>query len=191
MGVSVTHTKGLSAPDSGAEDKIYGEDYVSTSSHAITGMGNAATMEISSVRLTSSFIFSTTTSTFAITGLAFTVSNTHFYQFEYGVMYASVISTTGFRLGLTAPAGTLSAGVWIPSGVGAAATLAEIRGNISTTGDSVMTTTTPVASTKYFAKIEGIFAPTANGTLQATYATEVAGSSVSTFAGSYGVLTRL
>lgn len=42
MAVAVTHTKTLVSPDSGAEDKVYGSDYVSATSHSITGLGDAA-----------------------------------------------------------------------------------------------------------------------------------------------------
>jgi hypothetical protein len=42
MTVSVTHTKALVSPDSGIEDKVYGVDYVSPSSHAVTGLAAVA-----------------------------------------------------------------------------------------------------------------------------------------------------
>jgi hypothetical protein len=37
MAISVTHSKTLIAPDSGAEDKVYGVDYVAADSHTVTG----------------------------------------------------------------------------------------------------------------------------------------------------------
>lgn len=150
------------------------------------GSSPISTVKVSTIRVT------TTTSTFPIAELAFNVSNTMTHSFEFGVVYASNISTTGLRLGITAPSvSSLSAAVWIPQGVGVAGTLGETRGNISTTGDSVVSSTTPVAGTKYYAQVKGTIVPSANGTLQLTYATEVAGSAISTFAGSYGILTTL
>lgn len=43
MAVTVTHSKTLSSPDSGVEDKVYGSDYVSATSHTVTGLGTLAT----------------------------------------------------------------------------------------------------------------------------------------------------
>lgn len=39
ISATVTHSKTLIAPDSGAEDKVYGSDYVSASSHAVAWAG--------------------------------------------------------------------------------------------------------------------------------------------------------
>ncbi len=39
MAITVTHSKTLAAPDSGTEDKVYGSDYVSASSHTLNGFG--------------------------------------------------------------------------------------------------------------------------------------------------------
>ena len=180
MAISITHSKVLAAPDSGAADKVYGVDWNSSASHTLTGW---STVKMSTIRTT------TTTSTAAITELAFTVSNTIASFFEFGIVYASDISTNGIRLGLTAPAtSSLAATVNIPHGTGTAVPQLMAFGNISTTGDSVVTSTTPVASTKYFAIMYGSIVPSANGTLQLTYATETAGRAISTFAGSYGKL---
>ena len=39
MAVTVTHSKTLIAPDTGSEDKVYGEDYVAADSHTLNGLG--------------------------------------------------------------------------------------------------------------------------------------------------------
>lgn len=135
---------------------------------------------------------STTTSTLPVTSLAFTVSNTIAYKFEFGVIYAAVATGTGIKFSLTGPAvSSFTAAAWIPQGIAVAGTIGEMRGNITSMGYVVSTSTTPIAAGKFFAEIKGAILPSANGTLQLTYATEVAGSAVSTFAGSYGVLTTL
>src|SRR3990167_5504208 len=36
--VTVTHTKTLTSPSSGAQDKVYGADYVAPDSHAVEGV---------------------------------------------------------------------------------------------------------------------------------------------------------
>lgn len=46
MAVTVTHTKELIAPDSGVEDKVYGADYVAADSHAVTGLGDSAELDV-------------------------------------------------------------------------------------------------------------------------------------------------
>ena len=184
MTLRITHSKTLVSPDSGAEDKVYGVDYVSTGSHTLTGY---STVKMSTIRIT------TTTSTFGIAELTFDVSNTILHTFEFGIVYASDISTNGLRLGITCPAtSSLAAIVQIPQGGGAVVgQLAEMTGTISTTGHSVVASSTPFASTKYFAMVYGSILPSANGTLQLTYATETAGRAISTFAGSYGKLENL
>jgi hypothetical protein len=182
MTITVTHSKGLSAPDSGADDKVYGVDWVSSTSHTLSG--------ISSVKM-STFRVTTTTSTAPIAELAFTVSNTILNTFEFNVVFATSISTCGIRFGLTYPAiSSFAAQVEIPQGtVVAGLPTGKMMGWVTSTGASILSSTVPAASTKYLASIYGSILPSANGTLQLTYATEVAGVGVTTFAGSYGILT--
>ena len=149
------------------------------------GVSNISSVKLSTIR------FTTTTSTFALTELAFTVSNTIHYTFDFGVVYASRISSTGLRLGLQYPAvSSFAANVRIPQVV-ATGTDSETQGNIIISGSSVVAPATPLASTQYFANVYGSIVPSANGTLQLTYATEVAGQAISTFVGSYGTLITL
>ena len=155
-----------------------------------TPAGGGGSSPISTVKL-STIRFTTTTSSFPLTELKFTVSNTIHYALDFGVVYASRISSAGLRLGMTYPqASSFSANVRIPSLV-ATGTDSEIQGNIIVSGSSVVAPSTPLASTMYWANVYGSIVPSANGTLQLTYATEVAGQAISTFVGSYGVLTTL
>lgn len=144
--------------------------------------------KISTIR-TTSLVFTTTTSSLPLTGFGFTVSNTVNYSFEFGLIYASAISSTGLRVGLQYPAtSTFAANVEIPAVV-ATGTDSRTQGYIIASGSSVVAPSTPLASTQYVAFIYGQILPSANGTLQFCYATEVAASAITSFAGSYGILT--
>ena len=150
----------------------------------------SGTSNISTIK-TTSVISTTTTSSLPITGYGFTVSNTIAYSFEFGIAYRSAISSTGLRVGLQFPAtSTFSANVEIPAVV-ATGTDSRTQGYIIVSGSSVVAPSTPLASTTYIANIYGQIVPSANGTLQVCYATEVAGSAISSLAGSYGILTTL
>ena len=133
----------------------------------------------------------TTTSSLPLPEMQFTVSSGLRYSFDFGIVYASRISSTGLRVGLQYPsASTFAANVEIPAVV-AVGTDSRTQGYISTSGGSVVAPSTPLASTQYLANVYGMILPSANGTLQLTYATEVAGSAISTFVGGYGILTTL
>ncbi len=144
---------------------------------------------LSTVRVTS-IKNSTTTSSLPIPELLFNVSNTVAYNFTFALVYATVSSTTGVKVGLsTGTFSSFTARAVIP--VAAAGTDADMSGYIIASGGTVTAATTPVASTKYCAMVTGTILPSADGVLQLTYGTEVAGSAVSTFVGSYGMLTTL
>jgi hypothetical protein len=51
MAVVVTHSKTLVSPDSGSDDKVYGSDYVSPTSHTIAGLGTIATQDANNVSI--------------------------------------------------------------------------------------------------------------------------------------------
>ena len=157
------------------------------------GSSNLSTVRVTSLKTT------TTTSTQTIPELTFDVSANSTYAFEFGIVYASAVATTALRAGLRfVTMSTMTACVDIP--VAAAGTGAMFHGwiNASTlnhqstfTASTVVGATTPLASTKYMASVYGSCVPAASGTLAVTYATEVAGSAISTFVGSYGILTTL
>lgn len=148
----------------------------------------AGSSNISTIK-TTSLVFTTTTSSLPLTNFGFTVSNTVNYSFEFGLVYASAISSTGLRVGLQYPsASTFAANVEIPAVV-ATGTDSRTQGYIIASGSSVVAPSTPLSSTQYIAFVWGQILPSANGTLQFCYATEVAGVAISSFAGSYGILT--
>jgi hypothetical protein len=186
----VTHSKGLSAPDSGAEDKVYGVDWVSTGSHTISGY---STVRVTSIKST------TTTSTLPIAELVFSVDANTSYAFSFGIVYAAAISSTGLRLGLQfVTMSTFGANVNIPNATAGTAGLSQGWISASTkthestfTASSWVAASTPLASTQFFATMEGVCVPTAAGTLQVVYATEVAASAISTFVGSFGRLEQM
>ena len=162
-----------------------------SASQVVLANGTFATLvpPISTIKLTG-LTNTTTTSTLALSTLAFTVSNTILQTFEFGVIFATVSSTTGAKFGLTFPAvSTFAATVVMPSL--SASMSSQLVGPITVSGGSVTGTGVQTASTQYLALIYGTILPSANGTLQVTYGTEVAGSGVSTFAGTYGMLTTV
>ena len=130
------------------------------------------------------------TSALALSGMAFTVGALSTYAFKFGVVFATAIATTGYKIGLVYPAAsTFAAKVSIPQG--AAGPLGEWVGSITASGGTVNTTTVPLASTKYYAEVNGIIHPSSAGTLQLHIGTEIAGSAQSTFAGTFGQLTKI
>lgn len=182
MPFTVRHTKTLSSPDSGAADKVYGADYVAATSHTLVGYSSVYVTSVKS---------STTTSTLtnSLPELLFTVSNTINYHFEFGLVLASALSTTGVRIGVSSPTfSTFACNISIPQGTGAPGPSSELYGFIAANASSVMSSSSPANSTQFFALVNGVLVPTANGNMIVTFATEVAGSAISTFAGSYGRL---
>lgn len=119
-----------------------------------------------------------------VTTLSFSVSAGVTYKFKFNVIYTSAATTTGIRLGLTAPAITsLAATVNVPSGVDGTASI--FGGTINSSGDSVVSTATPVANTVHYGVVEGVIVPSASGTVQLRGATEVNASNVIIRAGSF------
>jgi hypothetical protein len=94
------------------------------------------------------------------------------YVFAWNVLFQAATTTCGIRIGLTFPAATIaSAQAWIP--LAADGTAGAFEGWITSSGDSVVSTGVPAASTTFLATIEGTIRPTANGTLQLWYASEL------------------
>lgn len=157
------------------------------------GASNISTIRISSLAST------TTTSTLPLSTLVFSLATATTYRFEFGVVYAAAISSTGLRVGLRfVTMSTMAATVDIPNATqGTAGTFhgwiaaSTLTHQSTFTASSVVAANTPLASTKYIAFIYGACVPAAAGTLQVTYATEVAGSAISTFVGTYGTLETI
>jgi hypothetical protein len=139
---------------------------------------------------TSTMIVTTTTAALPLNGLSLPVSTGVAYRFDFGIAFATGVSTTGIKLGLTYPAAsTFAAAVRIPIAAGGVG--GEFQGWITSSGAFVTGTGVQTAQARYYAQINGMILPVSTGTVQVTYGTEVANSAVSTFAGCHGVLTTL
>lgn len=119
-----------------------------------------------------------------VTNLSFAVTAGTLYRFRFDVIFRTAVTTTGIGLGLTYPAVTsMAAHARIPFAVDGSDAVFE--GEITTSGDSVLTTAVVAATTDYLAVIEGVILPSANGTVQLQARTEVAASAATVRNGSH------
>lgn len=124
-----------------------------------------------------------------VTNLSFNVNSGATYKYKFHILYTSAATTTGLRLGLTYPASTVATALANISS-GADGTGAYFQGTINTSGDSVMATATSSTSANgHIAFVEGIIAPTVNGTVQLQAATEIAASNIVIRSGSFVEIT--
>jgi hypothetical protein len=122
------------------------------------------------IRATSDTATSATTVLGTVTALAFSVTSGVTYCFAFNVLFRSATTTNGLKLGLQFPAATIAgANIMIPSGADGTAQV----GWITSSGDSVTATGVETADTTYLALIDGNIRPSANGTLQVVFASEV------------------
>jgi hypothetical protein len=106
------------------------------------------------------------------TGLAFPVASGNTYSFAFDVLWKTAAVTNGIKLGLTFPSAVIvTATATIP--VAADGTASDLKGWITSSGDSVIGTGAQATGTTYLATIEGTIRPSANGTLQVQYAGEL------------------
>lgn len=119
-----------------------------------------------------------------VTSLSFAVAAGVTYKYKFNIMYTSAATTTGLKLGLTYPAVTSASGL-ANIASGADGTGAYFQGVINSSGDSVMSTSSPAAAATLLAQVEGIIVPSAAGTVQLRAATEVAASNIVILAGSF------
>lgn len=139
------------------------------------------------VKLTADLTASTSTTLANATGLSLAVTAGTYYSFDFVVLFRAAATTTGLRLGLTCPAFTVySARVEIP--VAADGTSGDLQGWLTTSGDSVLGTGVQAITTTYAATIRGLILPSASGTIQVQYASEVSGSGVTIKQGSHGIM---
>jgi hypothetical protein len=139
------------------------------------------------VKLTADLTASTSTTLANAAGLSFAVTAGTYYSFEFVVLFQAAATTTGLRLGLTCPAFTVySARVEIP--VAADGVSGDMQGWLTTSGDSVLGTGVQAITTTYAATIRGVILPSASGTLQVQYATEVSASGVTIKQGAHGIM---
>lgn len=142
-----------------------------------------------SVRITST-VSTTTTALANVTSLVVSVTSGNNYYFKFGVIYTSTVAATGIILGATTPTFSVyAANVACPAA--ADATSAMFFGWLTTSGDSVTSTgvqQTAGTGARYLATVEGFISPTANGTVQVQYASEVNNTTISVIPGSFGML---
>lgn len=142
--------------------------------------------------LSSDFASITVTTNTDVTGLAFSVKNGIRYWFEFGVLYRVASTGTGIRMSVTVPNVTkFGAVVNAPVSTAADGTANIFRGHVTSSGDQVVGTGSPAATTDHFAEIRGIVVPSADGTLQLVCASEVDANGVTIAQGSYGLLKVL
>lgn len=135
------------------------------------------------IRKTADQVFSSTTVSNDST-LAFNVSSGVTYRYRFHILYASAANTTGMRLALTYPAVTAASAVaQIPNGNDG--TASQFQGTINASGDTVIATGTPAATTVHYATIQGVIVPSAAGTVQLRVGTEVNLSNITVRAGSF------
>jgi hypothetical protein len=149
--------------------------------------GPSGDASATTVKLTADLTASTSTTLANAAGLSFAVTAGTYYSFEFVVLFQAAATTTGLRLGLTCPAFSVySARATIP--IAADGVSGESQGWLTTSGDSVLGTGVQAITTTYAATIRGMILPSASGTLQVQYATEVSASGVAIKQGSHGIM---
>lgn len=191
-----SHSVSLSAPVSLSASSQYllpsslpaSSGYVlsSTTGGVLSWVANPSPADVSFL-LTSDYGSTTSTTPADITGASFSVSAGVVYLLKIHVLYLSAVSTTGLAITLTYPAasyGSFACNLPAnPDGTGG-----QFHGIINASGDVVTSTGTPLANSTVCATVFGVFKPSASGTMQLQYATEIAGSSVTVKAGTFGEL---
>ena len=111
------------------------------------------------------------------------------YKFEFWFLFQTAATTTGIGIGFVSPPATTYCG-WIPQITIAAAGTDQLwtanAGNLTTV---LVSPSVQTANSNFVGYVAGFFQPSANGTLQLGFRSEVSGSSVTVAAGSGGLLT--
>ena len=138
---------------------------------------------------TTADINQTTTTLANITNLNFNVVSGSYYQYEFFILFQSSIATNGLKLAVTYPAATVASyRAEIPIAADAAA--GDWHGWGTSSGDAITGTGVQTANVVYMAKIVGNILPSANGTIQSQYASEVATNTTTIKQGSFGRLIQ-
>jgi hypothetical protein len=118
------------------------------------------------------------------TGLSFAVAAGTTYRFNGYIVFRTAATTTGLKLAATVPAFTVfAAAVNIP--LAADGSGGMWHGWLTSSGDSVTATGVQAANTDYVAVIQGVLIPSASGTFQLQFASEVALSAATIRPGSH------
>lgn len=125
-----------------------------------------------------------------ITGLAFAVESGQMYHFVFLGRYQSAATSTGISFAFSGPAVTyVGWGAQIEQGSDGTDQVFTGFSNALTT--VITSASVPVANTSYAWRLEGYLQPSAAGTLQARFRSEINLSQVTIMAGSVGILTRV
>jgi hypothetical protein len=175
-----------SAPSSGDVLNYNGTQWVPTQIGALVASSLATPVYVKGV---SDLAFTTTTLS-DVTGLSFAVNANQLYKYKAFVFYTSAVTTTGLGIGLTYPVSTLAtAQVSTPSGTDGTASF--FQGTINSSGDSVLSTATPVANTQHLSIIEGAILPSVAGTVQLRARSEVNASTITILQNSFIEITAI
>lgn len=120
-------------------------------------------------------------------GLSFSLTSGVTYQYEFYVRFASSVTTTGIRLGVSYPAANWST-IYSLIPIAANGTASHLEGQITVSGGSVTGTGVAVVNTDYQASIIGTINPSASGNLTVHFGSEIAGTTVTIKSGSLGKL---
>jgi hypothetical protein len=116
-----------------------------------------------------------------VTGLSFPVTAGNTYVFEFNILYTSAATTTGSRWSINGPTTTL---LVYASEYSLAATTTTRNANLTAYNLPAGSNATSGNTASNQAKIWGIIRPSANGTVIARFASEVANSAIVAKAGS-------
>lgn len=115
-----------------------------------------------------------------VTGFSFSVTSGNTYYFRYYMRYNSAATTTGSRWSITAPATTFLS---YRSEYSLTTTSKTINEGLSANDLPAASNTTSASTGANFAMVEGFINPSANGFVQARFASEVANSAITAIAG--------
>jgi hypothetical protein len=116
-----------------------------------------------------------------VTGLSFAVTSGNRYWFRFLIMFTAAATTTGSRWSINGPALT---SLLYKSEYSLTTSSRTINEGLSAYDNPAASNATSAATTANHAWIEGLIVPSANGTVIARFASEVAGSAIVAKAGS-------
>lgn len=124
-----------------------------------------------------------------VTGLSFAVTAGHTYWFQFNIAYTAAATTTGSRWSINGP--TFTRLTYRSEYSLAATTTTRNANNISYGLPAGSNATSAQSTLGNYAQIEGMILPSANGTLIARFASEVASSAIVAKAGSMVLYQQL
>lgn len=125
----------------------------------------------------------------SVTSLVFNVTSGVTYKFKFNVLFQSGSTAVGAKFTVTVPAGTIAAAAHIPMAADGIDSI--FLGQITSSGDVVMSTATLATATTYYGSVEGVFIATASGQLQLQIGAETGAANITVKAGSSGEMRAL